>query len=319
MNASAVVWTVSWILSITSLLTKTNKKVFSYSSCLFIFLALLWIPTIFSKPQPVTSAFISWTIHESGLLQSLLEIAKGSLILKSQNMKSLWKVFCVMSEGKKQDNWNTAWLLFSLREKRLPLSSSCQTAWGFRRTEALLGDGRVTRDRRDLPALLCMSLKGKAAHLPMWMCRAEGETIHTIRRTAGHRFRQTEQASNFGSAALSAITCHYCHFFREKKLICSSVDLCAKELIPEYSSGSGSIWVIRISKVLATLIRNCYKVCWIPTKISRCSLCTHQRHFSFQQPCLWPCFKITLLVSWLVFWKSFLLLSTDIRRRECDI
>ena len=36
MNASAVVRTVSWILSITSLLIKTNKKVFSYSSSVHI-------------------------------------------------------------------------------------------------------------------------------------------------------------------------------------------------------------------------------------------------------------------------------------------
>lgn len=111
----------------------------------------------------------------------------------------------------------------SLREKRLPLSSSCQTAWRFRRREALLGDRRV---RRDLPALLCMSLKGEAAHLQMWMCKAEGKSVHTTRRTAGHRFRQTEQASNFDSAELSVITCHYWHSFEKKADLQFSWSMC---------------------------------------------------------------------------------------------
>jgi len=71
--------------------------------------------------------------------------------------------------------------LFSLREKRLPLSSSCQSAWGFRRTEALLGDRRGTIDRRDLPALLCRSLRREAAHLQMWMCRAERKSSKSSR------------------------------------------------------------------------------------------------------------------------------------------
>lgn len=76
-----------------------------------------------------------------------------------------------------------------------------------------------------------MLLKGEAAHLQEWVCRAEGKSIQTTWRTAG---QEGNWASNFGSAALSVIMC----YFREEKLICSSVDLCARQFIVEYSSGS---------------------------------------------------------------------------------
>lgn len=68
--------------------------------CLSLFLALLWTPTIFSKSQPLTSTSMSWRIYECTLLRSLVERDKSSLILKSQNIKGLWKAFCIISEGK---------------------------------------------------------------------------------------------------------------------------------------------------------------------------------------------------------------------------
>lgn len=55
---------------------------------------------------------------------------------------------------------------------------------------------------------------------------------------------------------------------KKKKLICGSVDLYAKQLIAEYSPNNDSIWVIRTRKVLAALIRKCYKARWITTMIS---------------------------------------------------
>lgn len=183
-----------------------NKGLLSYSSCLFAFLALLWIPTS-SRSQPVTSTSIWWIICESGFLQSSLEIAIDPKIPKHERFveSSLYNLW----GWEKQIDWNTAWLLFSLRVKRLPLSSFCQAAWGFRRTEPLLGD---RRDRRDLPALLCVSLKGEAAHVQMWMCKADGKGIDATWRTAGHRLRQMEQASDFPSAAVILITSHYWHY-----------------------------------------------------------------------------------------------------------
>lgn len=204
MNASAV---VLQFLSTTFFLTKRNKKVFSYSSSVHI---------SSSSPKPnncfqITDSHIYLCFRENLWVWSSSVFTSSTHWSYPKKMKGLWKVFCIIYRGKKQDDWNTAWHLFSLREKRLPLSSSCQTAWGFRRTEALLGDRRVRRDRSNLPALLCMSLKEEAARLQMWMRRAEGKSIHTTWRTAGHRFRQTEQASNFGSVVLSVITSHYWH------------------------------------------------------------------------------------------------------------
>lgn len=71
-----------------------------------------------------------------------------------------------------------------------------------------------------------------------------------------------------------------------------------------------SIWIMRISTNLAALIQSHYKVNWIPTKISHYSLCPHQGTLlSNSLAC--DCFKIPPVVSWLVFWKSFLPLSKE--------
>lgn len=173
--------------------------------------------------------------------------------------------------GWKHNKWNTAWLHSSLREKRLSLTYSCQTAQGLSTTETLLGD---KRGRQDLPALPCVSLKGDVAHLQKQMCRAEGKSIQTLWRTARHEGNWAGIKFFFCFSA-----CHYVSFLvllqRKKADLQLSWSMC-KTLNSGVFLRQQSTWIMRTSTALAALIQSHYKVHWIPTKISHYSLCPHQ-------------------------------------------
>lgn len=105
------------------------------------------------------------------------------------------------------------------------------------------------------------------------------------------------------------IMCHYWCYFGGKELLCSSVDRCARQLIAEYSSGSRAYGSREPAQIWLLLSRATTKCTGCPQRsvITRSAL----TKALFLPTALPVTFKIPRLVSWLVFWKSFLLLSEE--------
>lgn len=200
------------MLSITSLPTKTSKKIFSYSY-LSPFLALLWIPTSFSKSQPVTSTSISWRICKCTLLQSLVEIDKSSLILKSQNIKGLWKAFWIISEGK-NNTTERQHDFYSLSEKRGCLFLLLVKLHGVQKNRGLAGWQKNQKTPDSLPLLV---LEGRS-------CPSENTDMQSSREEYPYHMKKSRPQipANWRSIKswfcwLSVIIWHYLHNFTERR------------------------------------------------------------------------------------------------------